>query len=155
MKTSQFPTKHYLLVSLALVGLVGCGGPYDASVTGVVKLDGSPLSRGTVTFNPTSQGAQAYGRINGDGSYVIHTGREEGISSGDYRVTIVSREAPSAEGRDGGPPPMGKSITPTWYRNPNTSGLEYTVESGSQEINLDLSTEPPPGWQESQRPKRR
>jgi hypothetical protein len=41
---------------------------------------------------------------------------------------------------------MAKAITPEWYRDPATSGLTYTVESGDNEINIELNKTPPPGW---------
>lgn len=135
------------LLSIGMLLLTGCGGPYDSTVTGTVTLAGNPLPRGTVSFIPQSQGAAAYGTIENDGRYVVRTGREEGIASGQYAVTVVASEPPAqARGKDGGPPPMGKPITPEWYGDASTSGLNYTVESGDNEINIELSTTPPPGW---------
>lgn len=141
---------NLLAISLIPVGMllmVGCGGPYDSTVTGMVTLAGNPLPRGTVSFIPQSQGAAAYGTIASDGRYVVRTGREEGVASGQYTVTVVASE-PSAQarGKDGGPPPMGKSITPQWYGDAATSGLNYTVEPGDNEINIELTTTPPAGW---------
>ena len=42
--------------------------------------------------------------------------------------------------------PPGKLITPMWYRSKESSGLTYNVESGSNEINLELKSQPPAGW---------
>jgi hypothetical protein len=133
--------------------LCGCGGTYDSTVHGLVKLDGNPVPRGTVTFAPAGNGSTAYGLVQSDGSYQLHTGREEGLPPGQYTVTIAANEAPTVAGRDGGPPPTGKPITPEWYRNPTSSGLSFTVESGDNEINLDLKSTPPPGWKPT--PQRR
>ncbi|MCA9230451.1 MAG: carboxypeptidase regulatory-like domain-containing protein [Planctomycetales bacterium] len=135
-----------MLPLLACVVLAGCGGTYDSYVSGTVTLDGATLPRGTVAFSPQSPGAAAYGRIDSDGQYTIQTGREEGLASGHYLATVVANELPDQEGRDGGPPPAGKPITPPWYRSAKTSGLEFTVEPGSNTIDISLTSEPPADW---------
>lgn len=132
------------LFSVAMIS--GCGGTYDATASGVVTLDGAPVPRGTVTFHPATGGAPAYSPIGADGTYAMHTGREEGLKAGEYQVTVTANEA-SAQlvSKSGGPMPAGKSITPIWYRSKESSGLKYTVESGSNEINLELKSQPPAG----------
>lgn len=135
--------------SVALAALSGCGGVYDASVDGVVTLDSNPVPRGTVTFKPTGSGPAAYGQIQSDGSYSLRTGREEGLPPGDYQVTVVANEpAPVQQTATGAPPPPGKPITPGWYKRPETSGLQFSVEPGSNDINLELTSTPPAGWQD-------
>lgn len=154
----EITQRHSVFVAVALACLVlaGCGGVYDASVHGVVMLDGNPIHRGTVSYSPTNGGPPAYGRIDGDGSYYLRTGREEGIPSGQYSVTVVANEPPKEKRtRSGGPPPAGKPITPPWYRSKKTSGLKFAVDSGSNEINLELTSEPPPSWKPKKRRRRR
>ncbi len=130
-----------------LMAVAGCGGPYDSTVSGVVKLDGNIVPRGTVAYQPKAGGPAAYGLIQDDGTYVIRTGREEGLPSGDYYVTVTANEPPAvAQTASGGPPPSGKPITPPWYRTRNTSGLSFMVEPGNNEIDLELKSQPPPGW---------
>jgi hypothetical protein len=153
-KITQQP-KVFVAFALVCLAMVGCGGVYDASVHGVVMLDSSPISRGTVSYSPTNGGPSAYGRIDSDGTYFLRTGREEGIPSGQYEVTVVANEPPMEKrSKSGGPPQAGKLITPAWYRSAKTSGLSYTVESGSNEINIDLSSEPPPDWKPQKRRRR-
>ena len=144
----MIPFSRRALASTPLILLLaGCGGPYDSTVTGVVTLAGNPLPRGTVSFIPQSSGPSAYGMIESDGRYVIRTGREEGLPSGQYAVTVMANEAPAqARGKDGGPPPLGKPLTPLWYADAATSGLSYVVEPGDNEINIELTSTPPPGW---------
>ena len=136
--------------------IVGCGGPYDASVRGVVTLDGNSLERGTVAFNPVAGGPAGYSIIDTDGNYRIMTGREYGLPSGEYSVTVVANEPPAMEhNKSGGPPPPGKPITPPWYRSKQTSGLQFTVDSGRNQIDIELSSEPPPDWKPPRRRRRR
>ncbi|QDT73882.1 carboxypeptidase-like regulatory domain-containing protein [Lacipirellula limnantheis] len=134
-----------LTAYLSLLALVGCGGPYDATVSGTVKFNGSPVPRGTISFKPQSAGADAFGQINADGAYLLRTGREEGLNSGSYTVSVAANETPPPNPK-GGPPPMGKSLTPDWYRDPATSGLTFTVAPGDNTIDIDLNATPPPGW---------
>ena len=135
--------------------MVGCGGPYDSYVNGTASLDGTPLTRGTVSYNPTSPGPASYASIMSDGSYVVKTGREEGLPSGDYIVTVVSKEdsIPDTSGQ-GRPPKPGKTITPEWYSSKRHSTLKYTVEAGSNELNLELTSEPPPNWNKAKKRRR-
>jgi hypothetical protein len=129
------------------LALVGCGGPYDSYVSGLATLDGSALPRGTVSFNPNQPGPASYGVITSDGSYLIKTGREEGLPSGEYTATVVAREESIPDDSNRGlPPKAGKRITPPWYLSKSTSNLKFTVEPGSNEINLELTSEPPPDW---------
>jgi hypothetical protein len=138
-----------IIAAIALIAVVGCGGPYDSSVRGKVTLDGNPLPRGVITYQPVNGGPSAYAMIdgNGSGTYVVRTGHEEGLPSGEYLVTVTANE-PSAASHStkGGPPPPGKLITPAWYRARETSGLKFTVQRGKNEINLELTSQPPPGW---------
>ncbi len=149
MKTFSWRVIFHACLLLLLFELSGCGGVYDSFVVGVVTLDRTPISRGTVTFRPSGEGPSAYGQIGQDGAYELRTGREEGIPSGNYIVTVVAYEPPAVrQTAAGGPPPPGPPITPAWYRSPNSSGLEFTVAGGSNEINLELTSQPPAGWQD-------
>jgi hypothetical protein len=138
-------------ISLACGGLLlavaGCGGTYDSSVAGIVTLDGNIVPRGTVTFSPQGSGPPAFGLISSEGKYNLRTGREDGLPPGQYTVTVAANEPPAvSHGKDGGPPPVGKAITPDWYRDPNFSGLSFTVKSGKNQNNLELKKTPPAGW---------
>jgi hypothetical protein len=130
----------------ALVCLSGCGGNYDSSVSGKVTIDGRTVTNGTVAYQPVAGGPAAYGRIEPSGDYVIRTGRETGLPAGEYQVTVTANEpAATLQTEKGGPPPPGKAITPAWYRTKETSGLKFTVKSGSNTIDLELTSQPPAG----------
>ncbi len=134
-------------IAIATMSLVGCGGPYDASVSGIVTLDANKVTRGMVSFNPVQSGPAAYARIDEDGTYSVQTGSEEGLPAGEYQVTVSAHEPPpTKQSASGGPPPDGKPITPLWYKSKESSGLRYTVSPGSNEINLELKSQPPAGW---------
>jgi hypothetical protein len=138
---------HFLaLAAISLVFASGCGSAYNSSVAGVVKLDGKTLPRGLVGFHPVSAGPSAYAVIDENGGYTVRTGRESGLPPGEYCVTVSANELPATERTESGnPPPPGKSITPAWYRTKQASGLKFKVEPGKNEINLDLTSQPPAG----------
>lgn len=132
-------------VALLMTAFAGCGGAYDSTVSGTVTLDGNPVPRGTVAYHPANGGPAAYALIEDDGTYTVRTGRENGLPSGQYQVTVISNE-PSVETKDGRPPSPGKPITPAWYKTKETSGLSFNVESGSNTLDLPLTSTPPAGW---------
>jgi hypothetical protein len=136
------------IVSLsAAAGVAGCGGAYDATVSGMVTLDGNIVPRGTLAFHPVAGGPAAYARIEENGGYVVRTGREESLPPGEYFVTVAANEPPTvAQTAQGGPPPPGKPITPAWYASKDSSGLKVVVESGDNELDLELNSQPPAGW---------
>ncbi len=142
------------LLILALPSTVGCGGVHDSYVTGAVTLDSKPLPRGTISFSPVQSGPTAYGLIVNDGSYALKTGREASLPSGEYVVVVVANE-PSVAKEDGALPTPGKPITPLWYRSAKTSPLKITVNSGNNQIDLELTSEPPPGFEQIKRRRRR
>jgi hypothetical protein len=135
------------LVSSAAVLAAGCGGPYDASVTGVVTLDGNAVTSGAVAYIPTSGGPMAYAEIDEAGQYEVYTGSAAGLAPGSYGVTVVSREPPATQrSKLDGPPPPGNLKTPLWYAMAESSPLKFDVEPGDNEFNLELKSTPPPGW---------
>jgi hypothetical protein len=137
---------------LAIALLIGCGGSKEATVQGAVTLDGSPITTGTIVFIPVAGGTQVYGAIENSGNYELFTGQERGLLPGEYVATVVAREKPANNVTEqGGPAPPGKAITPRWYAAKETSGLSFTVVPGANEINLELTSQPPAGWKESGR----
>jgi len=127
--------------------LAGCGGSNNAAtVQGVVTLDGVPVSAASISFVPSGGGTQAYAMSDESGNYEAYTGREPGLTPGQYRVTVVARERPKVNQTEtGGPAPAGASLTPRWYASLETSGLTFDVKPGSNDINLELNSQPPAG----------
>jgi hypothetical protein len=127
--------------TLALTSFSGCGNGL-ASVSGSVTLDGQPLRggngvRGTVTFQPKSgQGATAVGNLDENGKFVLSTGSQKGVAPGDYLVACSATQIiPS---KNPGGTPSGRRVTPLKYADAQTSGLQFTVQSGGNEFELPL-----------------
>lgn len=129
---------------LAALVLAGCGG-HPGRVNGRVKLDGSPLTTGVVSFLPVARGAAAYGTIDGEGRYEIRTGASGGLEPGEYVVTVAANAPASAAPQKpaGGPKyaePMLPLITPLQYALREKSPLRATVAKGSQTLDFDLTS---------------
>jgi hypothetical protein len=124
------------ILSLLPLGVAGCGGDLH-SVRGNVTLDdGTPLTSGMVVFEskdmqPT---VTARGEIQPDGSYRLGTRKlGDGAPAGAYRVLIVP--PPPDDPRD-------RFVKPPFderYTDFRTSGLEFVVQSGTNEFPIQLT----------------
>jgi hypothetical protein len=128
-----------VLLCLA-ASMLGCNNR-GATVNGNVRLDGEPLTLGTVTFHPLGEGRSGYGSIAPDGSYSIHAGNGDGIPAGRYAVTVVALEPPTPSNSPFGMPTPGKHITPPRYASRSTSELTAQVQAGPNRLDLELSGE--------------
>jgi hypothetical protein len=132
--TTQDAMKRLLLLSL-LCWFVGCGGggPETASVEGVVRLDGKPLTSGMVTFFPKA-GRSASGLIQADGTFVIGTYKNsDGALAGPYKVTVTPGGQVTAMPDFDSDRPNRSAVTspiPVKYSNPEGSGLTFEVKAG-------------------------
>jgi hypothetical protein len=155
--TNRFLT--WLLRSALLLALltlfVGCGS--KGTVSGKVLYQGNPLPGGTVTF--LQEKGAFHSVIHEDGSY-----RVTGIAPGPATITVSSPDPPQPAGPQSmektveqakahkaeippeiakhmGDPEAGKRrymAIPSNYKDPDKSGLTYTVKSGAQEHDIQL-----------------
>lgn len=117
-----------------LVIVAGCRCSLDATIEGVVTLDGVPLTTGTVTFHPQGGGAPAYGVISSNGEYSISTGANKGLVAGKYVVTVVATTPPTSSLE------FGNLLVPERYGSLQQTPLRVTVIPGKNRINLDLTS---------------
>lgn len=83
-------------VAVAVLGLVGCGGPAVVGVSGTVTHRGQPLAGATVvlTPDPPQPGVSAATATTAaDGSFTVRTNKPggvtlDGVPPGTYRVTV-------------------------------------------------------------------
>ena len=69
----------------------GCGGAYDAAVSGKVTIDGKSCQMALSHIRPW-RAAGGLRRIEENGKYTIRTGREDGLPAGEYQVTVTANE---------------------------------------------------------------
>jgi hypothetical protein len=120
----------------AIVLWVGCRPSSEATVHGIVTLDGKPLSSGTVTFHSANGTLSSNGSIRSDGEYELSTGKTRGLPAGEYIATVVAYQSMNQQAAT--VMAMPKRITPERYGNPKTSDLKETVKPGDNPIDLVL-----------------
>lgn len=142
-RTGQWTT---LLAAVVVASCLGCGNGL-ASVNGKVTLDGNPLAgggdtRAMVYFYPEGgTGAPAVGLLDSSGEFTVSTGTSSGVKPGAYLVTV---SASQLVGKDiPGVPRSARRVTPAKYSDPNASGLRVQVDSGSNECEFALESDPP------------
>lgn len=154
-----------LLTGTLLLGCLLSGCSYSAlgpqgQITGKVTYKGKPLPGGQVTFL-TSKGFTFNSVIDPEGNYKLSVPVGEVRIALDNRMLLKSNEPPKPDLRHPPgitPPPHAKqddndkssvpTITGTYvplpakYNSPDTSGLAYTVKSGSQNFDIELTDNP-------------
>ncbi len=153
-------------LAFAMLSSIGCGagGPSVVStdmVEGVVTLDGKPLEGATLTFVPVQDGvgAAATGMSDASGKYQLTAvgagaGAQAGAGTlpGEYYVGVLkvvvptaptSAELPSDDSSGTRPQPKDAELTsvvPPRYKDPQESGIKVTVEQGTNNIPIELTS---------------
>lgn len=124
-----------LLATLCAAGMVaGCddGKPKRVPVSGIVLIDGNPLTLGSVRMYPASGGRPASGQIGPDGRFSMTTFEpNDGVVVGENKVEIRCVEAVSDT--------KAKWHTPQKYATADTSGLTLTIEKPTNDLELSLT----------------
>jgi hypothetical protein len=138
------------LASTLLVLIVGCGptGPVVIPVTGTVTLDGAPVVKASVMFQPVAGGNPAIGETDAEGKFSLVTQLEkprEGAIEGEHIVTVSgARPVGTQAAADGtsidAKPPQIEWFVPMRYAKGDTSGLRQTVVKGMTPVELKLTT---------------
>jgi hypothetical protein len=143
------------LIVLCLLAAAGCSGP--GTVKGKISYKGQALGGGVVVFSVPGKGSVS-ADIGEDGSYTVNkcpTGPAKiTVETASAKQGISDPRAPRGAGMK--PPPgaipegadasfyqggqkKGKYVPiPPKYNDPDKSGLEYTVLSGSQQHDIEL-----------------
>lgn len=116
------------------LALVGCSkGVKKVTVSGTVSYKGQPLSSGILKF-VGSEGSYSAAVIQADGTYTITD-----VVPGEIQVGIM--EAPQGSGSSsgaGGPSGKPPVSLPEKYRNPESSGLKYTITPDTRKLDIDI-----------------
>ena len=106
--------------------------------TGQIKVDGSPLKGGMITFSPmeVETGGQVRyegtGLVDANGKYKIgFNGNNAGVPAGEYKVTIYPRDYQELKGSN-------SSKIPKSYREKGSTPLSRTVKEEDNVFNIDL-----------------
>jgi hypothetical protein len=112
-----------------------------APVTGVVTLNGQPVSEAGIMFQPVDAaiGPPAYGATDENGHFELATVNRPGAAIGEHRVAISKTESIAIPQRKGLPIYKTKEHIPPKYGNSQTSGLMITVKDEDNSFTFDLT----------------
>jgi hypothetical protein len=148
MTASFTPLIRSAAPALVCLGLIvsqfGCGGSGSTlyPVEGTVKVDGKPLSHGSVAFHPDAKKGNESKKILGgdvkDGAYKIYTDGQPGAPPGWYKVTVVSTSEV-----DSSKPEKAKSYVHKAFSDPKTTTLSVEVTASPKAGAYDLTVGSP------------
>jgi hypothetical protein len=143
---------------LLLAVCAGCSSSSQGTISGKVTYQGKPVPAGTVVFVPQVQGGSFVAHIR-DGEYKV-----ENCPVGPAKIAVSTpantdpmkrmmgskmKRPPeieeklgrggSADGSSSSPTDAPAVSIPPRYQDPEKSGLSYTVTSGSQVHDIDIS----------------
>jgi len=110
------------LAGCLALALAGCGGPVP--VEGKVTMNGKPLAGATVVFIPVNGGPEAGAQTDEEGNFHLTGTKTEGISPGEYRVTVSKKEWPPGVT----PPEPTKMTFASVLQKRETVPLKYTAQ---------------------------
>ncbi len=141
LKPANSPLSGFICWGLLLVavGLMGCSNTRSdlARVSGVVTLDGQPLPRATVVFQPEANGPASFGITDETGRYtMMYNAGVLGAVAGRHKVKITTFQ----EGDRDADPPIKKSpeILPDRYHGASELTAEV-VASKDNQIDFSLT----------------
>jgi hypothetical protein len=122
-------------LAVAAVGLAGCGdgGPQIVPVSGIVTIDGQPLTYGHIQVIPTGW-RPASGRIGTDGRFTLTTTVSgDGCAVGTHPVAILAGESLTSE--------TMKWHAPQKYADIKTSDLTVTITGPTDDLKIELKSD--------------
>lgn len=132
LSSAKFRSLGIFLLAVSLS--IGCGGGNaGTTVTGVVTMNGAPVTTGVIGFLKSGSPA-AGGPIGADGSYSVT------VATGEYKVRVDAPSPMPAGWKEGDPPPkLPPRPVPENYAHFDSSGLTATITGeSSQQLDFPL-----------------
>jgi hypothetical protein len=129
-------------LTLAIFVLSGCGDQKVGTVSGTVTLDGEPIERASVLYEPEKGGRPSFAVTDAYGRYKLAYSRtQNGAEVGDCIVKITKLQETPAEGdkkTQAKAPAADVKIPERYAREP----VKVTVLPKHNTIDIELTTEP-------------
>jgi hypothetical protein len=122
----------YLILNCLILANSGCDNrPSRVPVSGIVLIDGQPLTRGNIKFVPVD-GRPSAGAIGQDGRFTLtcYDGND-GAIPGIHRVQIAANRIISDS--------KIEWFAPRTYADFRTSGLELQIDQPTDNLKIDLT----------------
>ena len=136
--TDRFHAYHNVGFAILLaLTIAGCNRSDDSRVrlTGKVTYQGKPLEYGTMNF--VAPGLRQVTALIEDGEItdVTTKTRGDGISPGEYQISVVAYD----RSQQGGPSMIAPSVIPEKFADMSTSGLTVTIQpKEAKDLQIDL-----------------
>lgn len=101
-------------------------------MSGSVKVDGAPLEKGNISFQPLEGGRTSSGAVISKGNFSIP--RDKGLPVGKYRVEVNAAspggggKSAAADAAPGDAPPPPKELIPAEWNESSTHTIEVKKE---------------------------
>jgi hypothetical protein len=132
----RFSLPLTILLAFFVVSINGCGDnlPKRVPVSGHVYFDGKPLEMGAIGI--LTQGERSsYAKLGPGGKFTVSTFSEnDGLMPGKHKFAVAAKEDLS--------PTSQKWFVPKKYSDPNTSGLEIDITGPTDDLKIELTSEP-------------
>jgi hypothetical protein len=118
-------------VFATVVCLPGCVGPKVVPVSGIVLIDGQPLTKGSIQVMPVGHRA-ATGTIGPDGRFTLTTNEDgDGCVTGTHAARVIGNE-------NVGPTDI-RWLAPKKYASPEESDLKVTIDGPTKDLKIELT----------------
>ncbi len=134
--------RRFLLHAGAVLalGTAGCG-PRSASVSGVVTLDGVPLTTGEVHFFPAAgDGQTAAANIETDGRYRVAEASPVKMKVILHSSRVISKRARYEGVPDSPIDEVREEVLPARYSDMNKTELTANLAAGENTVNFELKS---------------
>jgi hypothetical protein len=111
-----------IAIAVALLAILGCNEESRTAVSGLVTLDGQPLSAGQIVFEPTSAGRLGIAQVS-KGVYTMPV--TQGPTAGKYVVRITANRPSGRKTRTGG----GRDTKPFVDQQEQYIPTKYNIQS--------------------------
>ena len=147
--------QRLLICAVTLVAITGCSADADyygqvnlVDVSGVIKLDGQPVSGAVVVFQDLKTGLESYAKTDSSGEYRLRfDSKKHGVIPGEKRVIVsTTLTIPGLESDDEGEEGEGNAASkrrdgiPAAYRGKKTV-LRASVGDSDATFNFNLKSD--------------
>ena len=132
----SFPGRLLGLVLVVAAAVAGCSGNRKVTVHGTVSYKGQRLPSGILKF-VGPEGAYSAASIQPDGTFIITDVVPGEVKVGVEEAPMGSGSSSSSDERTSAPKTPPFSL-PEKYRDPQTSGLTYTITPRTTELDIEI-----------------
>jgi hypothetical protein len=127
-----------LLLILGFLAIEGCSAKSKINVSGKVSYKGQPVRPGYVQFFDSRGTILSSADLDADGTFTATD-----VPPGEVQVAVRLLPGIAVPKKNGdsvdGTGPVGKSAPiPLKYKDPKTSGLRYTINAGTNHLDIEL-----------------